>query len=612
MGAGGAVCFTAGYGELGQAGRLAEQALIDAAGNMALVGPNCYGLINYTNGAILWPFGAGESGCQKGIALIMQSGMLPANMTMNDRSVPITYVISAGNQSVLAIEDYLDVLIDDSRVTGIGIYAEGIKDVAKFSMAATKAFKANKPIAIIKVGQSDIAASLSVTHTGSLAGADDAFQAWFDQLGMIRVNSPAEMLETLKFLSISGAPRGNRVAGFTCSGGDAAMLADRCTQAGLELPALSEKTRQRLEQLLPEIATVTNPLDYTTPVWGNTEVMPEVFAEMIADQYDAAVVIQDFPPPHIHDDLTLYRNDARSFISACRKHNIPSAVCSDLSENIDRETREMLIAEKITPLQGIDNGIDALANACRYGMRRHQLMNDPADMGFTPLAVPEGDQNDVLLDEWEGKRRLNATGITVPKGRSCCAEEVIEAANATGYPVVLKAVSRDLMHKSEAGAVRIGLRNDDEVTSGLTQIRNAVQRFDPDLELTHFLVESMIEDVVAELLIGVKIDPQFGQTMVIAAGGIQVELMRDKTTLLLPTNERRVLEALKGLKIYPLLQGFRGRPGCDLEQLMHTIMLIARFATDHHDRIMEMDINPLMVTPDSVIAADVMIRETQL
>jgi len=227
MGAGGVACYTAGFGELGDSGQQAEAELIAAAGEMALVGPNCYGVINFTNGAVLWPFGAGDSRCDKGVALIMQSGMLPANMTMNERSVPISYVISAGNQAVLAIEDYMDLLVDDAAVTAIGLYIEGIRDIRRFAAAAIRAISANKPVVVLKAGKSALGSIISITHTGSLAGTDEAFQALFEQLGMIRVNSPVEMVETLKFLSVSGAPKGNRLAAFTCSGGDAAMVAAR-------------------------------------------------------------------------------------------------------------------------------------------------------------------------------------------------------------------------------------------------------------------------------------------------------------------------------------------------------------------------------------------------
>jgi hypothetical protein len=196
IGAGGIACFTAGYGELGDSGQRAEAELIEAAGEMALVGPNCYGLVNFTNGAVLWPFGAGNHRCHRGVALIMQSGMLPANMIMNDRSLPISYVISAGNQAVLTIEDYMDLLLEDEAVSAIGMYIEGIKSIGRFAAAAHKALRLNKAVVVLKAGKSSLGSQISVSHTGSLAGTDEAFQALFDQCGMIRVDSPVEMIET--------------------------------------------------------------------------------------------------------------------------------------------------------------------------------------------------------------------------------------------------------------------------------------------------------------------------------------------------------------------------------------------------------------------------------
>ena len=344
----------------------------------------------------------------------MQSGMLPANMIMNDRSVPVSIVISAGNQAVLTIEDYIDVLLDDPAVTAIGLYIEGIKSVQKFADAAIKAINANKPVVVLKAGRSSLGSQISVSHTGSLSGTDEAFQALFDQFGMIRVESPVEMMETLKFLSVSGAPKGRRLAAFTCSGGDAAMVADYCARVGLELTQPSLATSENLAELLPDIATVSNPLDYTTPLWGNTEIMPKVFQTMIADDYDAAVVIQDFPRANIHADNTHYRNDAKSFMQACNELEIPGAVCSDLPENIDRESREIMMAGRITPLQGLDAGLDAIANACRYGIARSQILSADGPPAFDMIATPDADGAYRIVDEWQGKQRLYAAGLDIP------------------------------------------------------------------------------------------------------------------------------------------------------------------------------------------------------
>ena len=243
-GAGGVVCFTAGFGELGEEGAALERALVSAAGDMALVGPNCYGLINYVRGVALWPFPFGGRRVERGVAVVTQSGMLGSDITMNRRSVPLAYVISAGNQAMLGVEDYLDVLIGDPAVMAIGLHVEGLRDVPRFCEAAIRALEAGVPIVALKSGTSEIGRRLTTTHTGSLAGEDDVYQALFDRLGIIRVDSPVQLLETLKVVSLAGVPRGRRLAGFAASGGNVTLLADYAEPLGLSFPSPSPSAEE--------------------------------------------------------------------------------------------------------------------------------------------------------------------------------------------------------------------------------------------------------------------------------------------------------------------------------------------------------------------------------
>ena len=608
MGAGGVACFTAGFGEIGANGQQAEAELIEAAGDMALVGPNCYGVINFTNGAILWPFGAGTGRCQQGVALVMQSGMLPANLIMNARSLPISHVISAGNQALLAIEDYLEILVDEAAVTAIGLYIEGIRNLDRFAAAALRALEAGKPIVVLKAGKSTLGSNISLSHTGSLAGADQAFDALFRQLGIVRVGSPVELVETLKFLSVSGVPAGPRLAAFSCSGGDAAMVADYCAEVGLELAQPSAAAVKKLQQLLPAIATAANPLDYTTPLWGNREVMPKVFQALMEDGYQAAVVIQDFPPPHIHADNSFYRNDASSFVEACAGVGIAGAVCSDLPENIDRETRELIISGGVTPLQGLDAGLDAIANACRYGELRRQALQRKLE--YRRLSGPAPSAPARLVDEWQGKLRLQDRGVDIPQGLVVELDALDTVLGQLRYPLVLKAVCADLPHKSEAGAVRINLRDEQQLLTAVADMRDSIAAAAPHAEFRQVLIESMITDVIAEVMVGVNTDPQFGQLLVIASGGVLVELVGDACTLLLPSSDEQIRDALHELRCFRLLQGYRGGPAADIDALVGCIRRLIGYAEDHRDRLLEMDVNPLLVTAGRCVAADVLIRET--
>ena len=333
--------------------------------------------------------------------------------------------------------------------------------------------------------------------------------------------------------------------------------------------------------------------------------MPKVFETLVADNYDAAVVIQDYPPPHIHDDPSYYRNDGRSFIRACNAFDIPGAVCSDLPENIDPESREMLISGNITPLQGLDSGLKALAHACHYGARRDQRLEN-LKQGFHRLQSTDKGSDSKIVDEWQGKQRLQQHGIVIPGGHFVAESGSLDLPEDATYPVVVKAVSPGLAHKSELGLVKTGIQSREQVLAAIEEIR---QRSETPLE--GFLVEPMVTEVLAELMVGINTDVQFGQLLVIASGGTLVELLRDSATLLLPTSETQVREALESLQMFPLLRGFRGKPAADIDLVIETIMKLAGFAETNQGRLIEMDINPLMITPTGCFAADVMIREAQ-
>ena len=244
MGASGVVCYTAGFSEIGAEGTELEKALVSASGDLALVGPNCYGVINYIDKVALWPFPHGGTSPGYGAAIITQSGMLSSDLTMSQRSLPFAYMISVGNQSVLRLEDFIDVLCTKPEVKAIGLHIEGVKDISRFSEVALKALEAGVPIVALKTGSSEIGSELTVSHTASLSGSDDLFQALFDRLGIIRVSHPVQLLETLKYLCVAGIPKGKRLVGLTCSGGGATLLADHAEKNRSGLHTALKKNRE--------------------------------------------------------------------------------------------------------------------------------------------------------------------------------------------------------------------------------------------------------------------------------------------------------------------------------------------------------------------------------
>ena len=604
MGAGGAVCYAAGFGETGDEGAALEAELVTAAGELALIGPNCYGFINYLDRVALWPFAHGGSCPGYGAAIITQSGMLSSDLTMSQRSLPLAFMVSVGNQSLLSIEDFVGVLHAHPGVRAIGLHIEGIRDIERFAAAAHDCVAAKVPVVALKSGSSSIGARLTVSHTGSLSGTDDLYQALFERLGIIRVDTPAQLVETLKFLCVAGVPVGNRVAGLTCSGGGATMLADHAETLGLDFATPGDATAHQLAEQLPYTATISNPLDYTTPIWGVPERVQPVFRTMLEDAYDAAVLVQDYPLPGLDESKPHYLSDARCFVEATRAAGLPACVCSTLPENIDRDTREMLVGHGVAPMQGIRETLVAIAGAAWHGRRREGIRANPVDAWRRPPA-PRGT---VLVDEWQGKQRLRAAGLAVPESLAVAGRDAADAAARLGFPVALKMLSPRLPHKTEAGAVELGLDSADRVTGSVSRMRAAVTQHDPAAVTDLFLVERMVAKPAAELLLNVRMDTEFGAVMTVASGGVLAELVADARTLLLPASRVDLGAALAALRAARLLDGYRGAAPCDHAAVIDAMAGLAALVCDAASEIVEVEINPLFVFPDEVCAVDLLMR----
>ncbi|MEA2779241.1 MAG: hypothetical protein QOK29_785 [Rhodospirillaceae bacterium] len=605
MGAGGVVCYTAGFGETGEEGAIAEQNLVAAAGDLALVGPNCYGVINYIDRVALWPFAHGGTCPGYGAAIITQSGMLSSDLTMSQRSMPFAYMVSAGNQTVLHLEDFIDVLCERPEVRAIGVHIEGLKDVARFERSALKALERNVPIVALKTGTSARGAELTVSHTGSLSGTNELYEALFKRLGVIPVGNPSQLLETLKFICVAGVPMGGRVAGFTCSGGGATMLADHAENIGLQFPRPSQATKESLRALLPITATVSNPLDYTTPIWGQPEKTAPVFRTFLGDGYDAAIIVQDYPAAGLDESRPSYLGDATSFMAASKAAGIPAAVCSTLPENIDAETRNYLLSKNVAPMQGMHECLNAMAAAAWYFRRSGEIRG----RGFAPLhASPHSPEGAVLLDEAAAKEILASAGIPVPTGYVTSGDEAPHVAARLGFPLAIKMLSNRLPHKTEAGAVRLNLRSVYEVAIAVSHMRRDVTAYNPSAVSDRFLLEGMVGPPMAELMVNVRRDPQFGLAMTLASGGTLVELIDDAVTILLPAPRAELLAALSRLRISRLMDGYRGRPAADRVAVVDALERLASHVSSAADVIHEIEINPLFVLQHGVAAVDSLVR----
>lgn len=588
-GAGGAVCYAAGFAEAGDEGRALQQALIATAGDLAVVGPNCYGLLNYLDGATLWPDLHGGVGTEHGVAIVTQSGNMGISLTMQQRSLPLAYLISVGNQAVLSISDYIEALIADPRVKAIGIHMESVGDVQRFSQAAVAAYEARVPLVVLKVGRSVLGARAALSHTSALVGNDALYQALFERMRIARVHTLAELLETLKLLCVSGPLPGRQVASISCSGGEAALVADAAEKLGMDMPAFDAHQESRLREVLGPQVHVANPLDYHTFIWGDPHRQRACFSAVLEGRQDLTIKVLDYPSPAFTDSAD-WDNTLDAFIDAASAAVTPAVVVSTLPENLPARVREKLLAKGITPLQGLEEGMHAVKAAMDFGAWYREAR--------PPLAVTvnklEGGPL-VTLNDWVARAELRNRGVVLPGYRSARANTLLEAGEDIGYPVVLKAA--DVEHKSDVGGVALDIRDGEALL-------RAAESMGPTRD--NFYVESMIGGGIVELLVGVAHDEQFGQTLTIGAGGMLVELFRERCTLLYPLTREAVAEALDRLAIARLLDGYRGRPGGDRRAAIDAIMAIASPTS----RIQELEVNPLIVLAQGrgAVAVDVLIR----
>jgi acyl-CoA synthetase (NDP forming) len=592
IGAGGAVCYASGFAESGLQsgvdGTALQQQLIMAAGEMPLLGPNCYGYINALDGVALWP---DQHGCKpetSGSAIVSQSGNVGLNLTLQQRELNLAYMVTVGNQAVAGVEDCLEVFINDSRVTSIGLFIEAIVDPVRFAQLAHYAAQRNLRIVALQTGRSEAGALIAASHTASLAGRRRAYEALFARCGVAMVNTPAELVETLKLLNQGGALTGNQLVSLSCSGGEASLVADLSEKTSLRFDPFSAEHHQRINSTLTELVTVGNPFDYHTFMWGDRVATANTFTQVMNGPQDATLLILDTPPrPDQQSDS--WAVAAQSLGDAAHTTNRRGVVVATLPECVTPAVRAAANEAKLVVLQGLQESLSALDAATWLGA--HLPGELPA-----PVVMPNTTN---LINESDAKNLLRQNGVSVPNGVKCNRQDVSASAQKIGFPVTLKGLG--LAHKSESGAVRVGIKNQDELTLAIQSMPK---------EVADFLVEQTITDVVAEVLVSVRRDAPVGWLITLGAGGIYTELWRDTACLLAPTTDAEIRTALASLRIAPLLNGYRGKPAGDLDALVALTQKVISLTLN--EGLVEVELNPVLVTKTSAVAVDaLMIAESK-
>ncbi|MDX5350988.1 MAG: acetate--CoA ligase family protein [Paracoccaceae bacterium] len=578
MGAGGAICFASGWTEAGEAEL--QDRLVAAAGEMPILGPNCYGVINYLDGALLWPDQHGGVRVDTGVALVSQSSNIVINLGMQQRGLPVAYVACLGNAAVVGLAELTGALLDDPRVTAVGLYIEGIDDAPAFAALAEKARGMGKGVVAIKSGKTELSRTAAASHTASLAGGGAASSAFLRQIGVAEVNTPSELVETLKIFHVHGPQIGTRLCSLSCSGGEAGLVADLAAPYGIDFPPVPQATHDRLFAVLGEIPTISNPLDYHTFIWGDGPKTTEVFSAML-EAYDAGIYIIDAPRAD-RCDPSGYDPAFQAIVEAQKAVGKPAFPVASMAENFGEGRVQAMMGEGVCALLGLETALAAIKAA-----------QTPAGVaGWRPVAALPARETR-MLSEAEGKALLAGAGVAVPGSVSGATLAEVAGKVRFSAPYALKGLG--FAHKTEAGAVRLGLSS----LEGQAEMPGA----------TGYLVEEMVTGAVAEVLLGLSRDPVYGVTLTLGLGGVTAEVLADTVTLVLPVSEAQVLEAVRGLRLWPLLDGYRGRPRADMGAVAAmAVRLGALMLAD--ESLEEIEINPVLVRESGAVAVDALVRRT--
>ncbi len=590
LGCGGAVCLASGFLEAEAEdpdGAGLQMQLLEAAGDMSFIGPNCYGFLNYLDGAALWPDQQGGVRNATGVAIISQSSNMALNVSMQKRGLPLAYLGTVGNQAQVGLSTLGSAMLSDERVTALGLHIEGIDDIRGFENLAQVARVLGKPIVALKVGRSQRAREATVSHTASLAGSDAGSSALFERLGIARVDSLPVFLEALKLLHVCGPLASNRIASMSCSGGEASLMADTVLANELEFPRLDDAQHESLRKVLGPMVALSNPLDYHTYIWAKVDKIGETFSAMMKGDLALGIVVNDYPRQD-RCNASDWDHVVTGMLRAREENGKPMAMVSSLHECMPETEALRLVGMGIAPMSGLDECLAAVEAAAWLGCDRAAPQT---------ILHPGLDRQAQMISEFEAKVELAGFGLSVPAGRKVeTPEAAAQAARELGGPLVLKGLGHS--HKTEVGAVKVGLAPSD------------VLRAAQGMGGSEFLVEEMITGTTVELLVGAVRDPVHGVVLTLGAGGQLTELLADCASLLVPASREDVEVCLKGLRCSKLIDGYRGAEPANQRAIIDAVMSIQDYVIAQVDRLEEIEVNPLIATPERAVAVDVLLRRS--
>ena len=595
-GAGSAIVISAGFAERGADDRRDLQEELGEfarASGMRISGPNCLGLANVKNDIWATSSSRGAEGLTGPIGLVCQSGATafgPFLVRAVENGIGFSYIISTGNEADLDFTDFARYLLDDPDTRVIAGFIEGFKRADKFLEVAKLAAERGKPIVLIKIGRSELGARAARSHTAALTGADARYDAIFAQYGVIRVQDYDELLEVAHLLAHTPKPQVPGIAVVSHSGGISSLTADMCGQAGLDLPLLGDEAREGINAILKGFGWAANPADVTG--FANSESFPQIMEHMINDPRMGTLVVASAGAD----------TQARQVIGQ-RDRTDKGVVFLWTGSRDAKAGLAQLKNARIPIFYTPDKLARGLKSRLAYHTWRERRLAD----GFAASPPRTAPQDQAIaqalglgrptLSESESKRLLAAWGVASAREHLAQSpEEAVAAAQLLGFPVVLKVDSPDIPHKTEAGAVRLNLRDAAQVRTAHAEILAGAMAHVPQARIAGVSVQEMVRDGV-EVIVGVSCDPQLGPVLLFGSGGVMVEIYNDVALRRCPITHSEAQAMIAGVKGARLLQGFRGRPVADIEALADTLVRVSHLAMHLDGHLAELDINPLMVLP---------------
>ena len=595
-GVGGAVVFASGYGEVGTAeGKQNEAELIAAAKELdiAVMGPNCAGFVNYIDNVQAFAFISAKRDRKGSVGVVSQSGQLCLSM-MDDPGMRFSYNISAGNGKIVQMEDYMDFLVDDEDTKVVSIYIEGVKNADKFAAVLKKAAEKRKPVVILKAGRSAKGGAIAASHTGSLSGSDASFDAVLKKFGAIRVDDLEELIAMSLMLStMKRMPEKATFASMNLSGGETGICADVGSLNGIEYPDFTEETLKKLKEQLPSYASPNNPLDMTASLSYDADLYAGALRTVMDDPNIGMVLIGYTLLLEIADPCIHYMYKGIEKVVQEKGGNCKPIAMIPFAEN----TRNPEYQEKLFQI-----GVPVLPPPVyAFKLLRHlaDFIAYEPETKTLELAVghPKSEETQAL-SEHESKQELKVYGVPVPDEVIVTSkEEAAQFAKNHPDPLVMKVESADILHKSDVGGVKLNVCGPEAAEKAYEEIMESVTAKRPDAHINGILTVPML-DAGVEIIIGVNNDPQFGPMIMVGMGGVFVEVFKDVALYPAPLKEEEALEMLKSLKSFKLLNGYRGTEKCDIKALCQTIVAISNYAQANKDVLKELDINPLFVYPE--------------